>query len=283
MKKIFIAALSLCTIAATAQIKTPQPSPAATVGQTVGLTEIEIAYSRPSKKDRVIFGDLVPYNEVWRTGANSNTTLTTSDVLIFNKDTLMAGTYALYTKPLEGSTWKVIFYKSTDNWGTPDKWDETQVALTVNASVKNMNDIIESFTISVDDITADGANLVFSWDKTKAVLAFQVPTKATVQKMIDNVMAGPSSNDFYNAASYYLTEKKELKKALSWMDKAMILRGGDAPFWMLRKKALIQAELKDYKGAIETAKLSLEAAKKAEYASYIKANEESIAEWTKKL
>ncbi|MBL4704075.1 MAG: DUF2911 domain-containing protein [Flavobacteriales bacterium] len=279
MKKIFIAALCVCTIATTAQIKTPQPSPAATVIQTVGLTEVEIVYSRPAKRDRVIFGDLVPYNELWRTGADSNTTLTTSELLIFGNDTLAAGTYALYTKPAEGAVWEVIFYSASDNWGTPEKWNAELVALTVKASVKGINDVVESFTISIDDVTADGANLVFAWDKTKAVVAFAVPTKTTVMAMIDKVMAGPASRDYYNAAIYYLDEKKDLETALEWVDKAITMRD-EQPFWMLRKKSLIQAELKDYKGAIATANLSLEAAKKAEYASYIKMNEESIKEWS---
>jgi hypothetical protein len=278
IKKTLLAALCLGTVVATAQIKTPQPSPAATVGQTVGLTEIEVVYSRPSKKDRVIFGDLVPYNEVWRTGANKNTTFTTSDMLIFGNDTLEAGTYALFTKPSEGKTWKAIFYKSTDNWGTPEEWDNAQVALNADLVVRNMTNVVESFTISIDDMTADGANLVLAWDKTKASVAFTVPTKTTVMANIEKVMAGPSSSDYYAAAGYYLEEKKELKTALEWVEKSLELRG-ESPFWMLRRKALIQAELKDYKGAIATAELSLAAAKKAEYASYIKSNEKSIAEW----
>jgi len=278
IKKTFIAALCLTTVAATAQIKTPQPSPAATVIQTVGLTEVEVVYSRPSKKDRVIFGDLVPYNELWRTGANKNTMFTTSDMLIFGNDTLAAGTYALFTKPVEGKTWKAMFYKATDNWGTPEEWDESKVALTTNLVVRNISDAVESFTISIDDMTSDGANLVLTWDKTKASVAFVVPTKTTVFAAIDKVMAGPSSSDYYAAAGYYLAEKKDLKTALEWVEKSLELRG-ESPFWMLRRKALIQAELKDYKGAIATAELSLAAAKEADYAPYVKSNEKSIAEW----
>ena len=142
IKKIFIAAVCFGTVVATAQIKTPQPSPAASFSQTVGLTEVEVEYSRPAKRDRVIFGDLVPYNDLWRTGANKNTIFTTSDMLIFGKDTLNAGTYALFTTPAEGSTWKVIFYTNSENWGTPEKVDQELVAITVDANVKSTDDVV---------------------------------------------------------------------------------------------------------------------------------------------
>lgn len=281
MKNIFIAATLFTTTLVSAQIKTPAPSPAAKTMQTVGLTEVTVEYSRPSKKGRTIFGDLVPYNELWRTGANKNTMITTSDVLIFDKDTLQAGTYAVFTKPMDGKTWDVVFYKSTENWGTPENFDEKMVAVSTKAMVSSTADVTESFTISIDNVSADGAHLVFAWDKTKAKVPFAVATKSTVMANIEKTMAGPSASDLYAAGDYYYSEKKDLKQALEWVDKAITMRG-DAPFWMLRKKSLIQAELGDYKGAVATAKLSLEGAKKANYTNYIKMNEESIKEWSTK-
>lgn len=280
MKNIFIALTCATAFSASAQITTPQPSPGATVKQTVGLTEIEINYSRPSKKGRTIFGDLVPMDEIWRTGANKNTTISTDKMMIFGKDTLHAGTYAIYTKPMKGK-WNVMFYTDTENWGNPETWDDTKVALTVSAEVKQMNDVTESFTIGIEDLTSKGASLTFTWDKTKAVVGFAVATEAQVTAAIDKVMAGPSSRDYYLAAEYYLTEGKDMKQALEWINKSIEMDGGDAKFWVLRRKALIQAELKDYKGAIETAQKSLEGAKAANYDNYIKMNTESIEEWSK--
>lgn len=281
MKNLFIAAALCTTTLVSAQIKTPAPSPAAKVMQTVGLTDVTVEYSRPSKKGRTIFGDLVPFDKMWRTGANKNSMITTSDILIFDKDTLLAGTYAVFTKPMEGKSWEVIFYKSTENWGTPENFDEKMVAVATKAMVSTTADETETFTISIDNVSANGAHLVFAWDKTKAKVPFEVATNSAVMANIEKTMAGPTGADYYAAGDYYYSQKKDLKQALEWVDKGITMRGG-SPFWMLRKKSLIQAELGDYKGAIETAKLSLEGAKAANYDNYVKMNEESIKEWSSK-
>lgn len=269
-------------MSASAQIETPQPSPAAEVKQTVGLTDITINYSRPSKKDRVIFGDLVPYDKLWRTGANKNTTITTSKILIFGNDTLQPGTYAIFSKPMKGS-WEVYFYSNTNNWGTPDSWDEANVVVTTKATAKPVNDVTETFTIALENLTAKGADLTFSWDKTKAVVPFKVATENQVSASIEKVMAGPGANDYYRAADYYLSEGKDMNQALVWINKSIEMDGGDGKFWVLRRKALIQAELGDYKGAIETAKKSKAGAEAMNYDNYVKMNDESIAEWSKLL
>jgi hypothetical protein len=282
MKKILMALVCLGSFSLSAQIETPQPSPAAKTWQTVGLTEVTVEYSRPGKKDRVIFGDLVPYDKMWRTGANKNTMITVSDVLIFGKDSLQAGTYAIFTTPKDGKSWDVYFYTDTENWGTPEKWSDDKVALKTTAAVSKMGSVTESFTIGIDNVMMDGAELSFTWDKVRASVAFTVPTKEAVVANINNVMSGPSAGDYYKAADFYLSQKMELPTALEYINKALEMRG-DAPFWYLRRKALIQAELGDYKNAIETAKLSLAAAKEANYEGYIKSNEKSIEEWSKKV
>lgn len=280
MKNLLIAATLFTATIVTAQIKTPAPSPAAKTMQTVGLTDVTVEYSRPAKKGRTIFGDLVPFDKMWRTGANKNTVITTSDILIFDKDTLQAGTYAIFATPMK-EAWEIIFYTNTENWGAPEKLDDKKVALTTKAMVSTTAEVTESFTISIDNVSANGAHLVFSWDKTKAKVPFAVATKTTVMANIEKTMAGPTAADYYAAGDYYYSQKKDLKQALEWVSKGIDMRGG-SPFWMLRKKSLIQAELGDYKGAIETAKLSLEGAKKANYDNYIKMNEASIKEWSAK-
>lgn len=159
MKKNIVAGiLGLClAFSATAQI-TPQPSPVAKLEQKIGLTDLTIQYSRPGKKDRVVFGDLVPFGEVWRTGANENTKITTSDALIFGKDTLKAGLYALFTIPGKDS-WEVIFYTDATNWGTPEEWSDAKVALRVKVKPTALKESVESFTIGIETLKTDGATL----------------------------------------------------------------------------------------------------------------------------
>ena len=273
----------LCTGAmlnsAVAQLQRPMASPQAKVEQKVGLTDLKVEYYRPSKNDRVVFGDVVPYNELWRTGANENTKFTCGDAVVFGKDTLKAGTYAIFVKPAQ-TNWEVIFYTDITNWGTPDEWDEKKVALRTTAIVTPLNDVVETFTIGFDRLTTKTADLIFSWDKTRATLSFAVPTSEKMNANIDKVMAGPSAGDYYAAAEFYYKEKKDLKKALEWVNKAVEVKQ-DA-YWMLRLKSLIQAELGDFKGAVETARLSLAAAEKAENKAYIEMNKASIEEWSKK-
>ena len=280
MKNVLFALSCTAVMSASAQIETPQPSPAAEVKQTVGLTEVSVSYSRPSKKKREIFGNLVPYNEMWRTGANKNTMITTDRILIFDKDTLQPGTYAIFTKPSVG-TWEVYFYTDTENWGTPENWDDSKVAATASAMTTTMNDVTETFTIGFDNLTSKGADLTFTWDKTKASVSFKVATESQVMADIEKVMNGPSANDYYRAANYYLEAGKDMNQALEWVNKSIEMDGGEGKFWVLRRKALIQAELGDYKGALETAEKSKAGAEAAGYDNYIKMNEESITEWSK--
>ena len=257
----------------------PQPSPASKLEQKVGVTDLSIQYSRPSKKGRVIFGDVVPFGEVWRTGANENTKFTNSDVVIFGKDSLKPGTYALFTKPTKES-WDLIFYTDTDNWGTPEKWDEKKVALKVSAKPTMSKETVETFTISIDGLeSVNGATLTLKWDQTAVAFPFAVATDAKVMANINKTMAGPSANDYAEAASYYLENKKDLKKALEWSTKATDMQ--PEAFWLFRTKSLIQAELGDKKGAIESAKKGLALAEKANYAPYVKMFNESLKEWNK--
>ncbi|MFT6500430.1 MAG: hypothetical protein ACJASQ_000539 [Crocinitomicaceae bacterium] len=281
MKKIMIALLTLGSFSLTAQITAPAPSPAAKVWQTVGLTEVTIDYSRPLKRDRVIFGDLVAYDKMWRTGANKNAMITTSDMLIFGTDTLKAGTYSIFTTPKKGKSWDVYFYTDSENWGTPEKWDDKLVAVKTTATVSTSKTITESFTIAIDNVTMNGAELSFAWDDTKAVVSFAVPTNDAVLASINKVMNGPSAGDYYSAASFYLTQKTELALALKYINNALDMKE-KKPFWYLRKKALIQAEMGDFKGATATAKLSMEAAKDAGNDDYVNSNTKSIEEWSKK-
>lgn len=282
MKNVLFALSCTAVMSASAQIQTPAPSPRAEVKQTVGLTEVSVDYSRPSKKNREIFGSLVPYDVMWRTGANKNTMITTDKDLMIGSDTLRPGTYAIFTKPMKDA-WEVYFYSDTENWGVPKPMDEAKVVIKTSGKPSMMNDVTETFTINFENITAKGADLTFNWDKTKVTVPFTVATDAEVEAAIAKVMGGPTANDYYRAADYYLSEEKDMKQALEWINKSIAMDGENKKFWVLRRKALIQAELGDYAGAIETAKESKKLAEEAEYQNYIDMNEKSIKEWSTKV
>ncbi|WP_313807781.1 DUF2911 domain-containing protein [Flavobacterium sp.] len=282
MKKVILsAALLFALTTIEAQVKTPQASPSSKLEQTVGLTHVEIEYSRPSAKGRTVFGELVPYGKVWRTGANANTTVAfTEDVTIDGK-LLKKGKYALYTLP-KADSWEVIFYKGTDNWGLPETWDETAVALRAVVKPENLSRKVETFTIGVNSVDNDYGVLEISWEKTLIPVKFEVPTAKVAMKSIETTLAGPTANDYYSAAQYLYQSNGDLKKALVWINKSCDMKGAETPFWYLRLKSLIQAKNGDKVGAVESAKQSLAGAEKANNQDYVKMNKDSINEWTKK-
>lgn len=281
MKKIIFAlTFFMATYASDAQVKTPQASPKAVVNQIVGLTEVEIVYSRPSARGRAIFGDLVPFGKVWRTGANENTTISFSEDVVIDGKTLKKGKYALYTIP-KADNWEIIFYSKADNWGNPETWNESDVALRSTVKAEMLNRNFETFTINVNNLDNNFANLEFIWERTIVAVKFEVPTQKTAVASIEKALAGPTSNDYFASAQYFFQSNGDMNKALTYVNKALEM-SKDKPFWYNRLKSLIQAKLGDKKGAVETAKLSLTAAKEAKNADYVKMNEDSISEWSKK-
>lgn len=278
MKKLYLFLFAgILSAGMAAQITAPQPSPFSKMEQEVGLTNVTIEYSRPGMRDRQIFGNLVPFGELWRTGANSNTKITFSDDVEIGGKQLEKGTYAIYTRPNK-ENWEVIFYSDSNNWGNPQQWDDSKVALKATAAVSELPFAMETFTIFLDDLKSDGAVLNFVWENTVASLPFTVPTDAKTLASIEKVMNGPTANDFFAAGSYYHDSGKDKKKALEWVNKAISMQE-TPPFWMLRKKSLIQADLGMKKEAIATAKLSLEGAQNANNADYVKMNQDSLKEW----
>lgn len=283
MKKITLfLCIVLASISLEAQIKTPAPSPASKLIQTVGLTEVTVDYSRPSMRGRTIFGDLVPYNKLWRTGANGYTLITfNTDVKIGGSD-VKAGTYSIFTKPT-ATSWEVYFYTDTKGGGTPRDWDDSKVVAMVTTPVmalpKEMS--VETFTITIDDVASNSAKIGFLWETHFVAVKFEVPTDTTVEKNISAVLRGPSAGDYYAAATYYSSQGKDIKKANEWMDKAMSMTEKPA-FWQLRQQSLIKAKAGDKKGAIAIAKKSLAAAKEAKNDDYVKMNMDSLKEWGSK-
>lgn len=281
MNKVVLFLLAIvASITVEAQINTPAPSPSAKLMQTVGLTEVSIDYSRPSMRGRKVFGNLVPFDQLWRTGANGYTLVTfDSDVTIGGKE-VKAGTYSIFTKP-GASAWEVFFYTDVVGGGTPSKWEESKIAAQLSVPVYKMDMPVETFTITFDDVTGNGANIGIIWENTYVAIPFAVPTDATVMSSIDKALNGPSSEDYYAAAVYYSSEGKDINKAKEWMNKAMSMTEKPA-FWQLRQQSLILAKAGDKKGAIEAAKKSLTGATAAGNNDYIKMNNDSLKEWGSK-
>ena len=159
MKKIKYLLIICCT-SSLAQIQTPQSSPKASINQTVGLTEVKIEYSRPAIRGRIIMGDLVPFGEIWRTGANANTIISFSDDVSIGGKPLKAGKYSIFSRP-GISMWEVFFYTKYDNWNLPDKWDINNVAAVVEIETQKSNQIKEHFTISIDNLSNQPLNNYF--------------------------------------------------------------------------------------------------------------------------
>jgi len=278
MKKLilFVCALTL-SLQVEAQIETPQPSPFQKVEQKVGLTDVTLEYSRPAMRGRTIFGGLVPYGQVWRTGANANTKITFSDDVEISGKTLKAGTYAIYTKPNKNS-WDVMFYNDASNWGTPEKWDDSKVAATATVDVTEMPMDVETFTMTFDDLSNGGANLGILWENMYVAVPFKVSTDKMVTASINRVMNGPTANDYYASAVYYLEADKDMNQAKTWIDKAIDMSKEPA-FWQYRQKSLIYAKSGDKKEAIAAAKMSMELAKEKGNMDYVALNEKSLKEW----
>lgn len=270
---LLLAALSI----ATGQIRTPAASPSAKVSQTVGLTDIDIEYSRPSAKGRTIFGanGIVPFDKIWRTGANQVTKITFSDAVTVEGKELAKGSYAILTKP-GAATWDVHFYAfETGNWGS---YVDKEPAAAVTVSPQSLPFNVETFGISVEDISSEGAVLSFIWENVYVGVNVGVEVDSRVMADIDRVMAGPSTNDYFNAGTYMHESGKDLNKALMYVQKAT---SGDNPrFWQVRREALILADLGKTKEALATAKKSMMLAKEAGNEDYVRMNEKSIKEWS---
>jgi hypothetical protein len=275
MKKIiFVLAMMIANYVTEAQIKTPQQSPKSTLTQVVGLTDVEIVYSRPSARGRAIMGDLIPFGKLWRTGANENTTISFSDDVVIDGKKLAKGKYSIFSTP-KADNWEIVFYSKTDNWGNPPSWDEANVALRTNVVPEMLDRNVASFTIGISNIDSNFATLEISWEKTLVGIKFEVPTEKNTMNSIEKTLAGPTSGDYFSSAQYFFQSNGDIVKARTYVDKALEL-SVEKPFYYLRLKSLIQAKQGDKKGAIETAKLSLAAAEIAKNQDYVKMNKESL-------
>ena len=296
MRSIFFTILFLISYFNYSQIKTPRVSPASSIEQMVGLTEIEVEYSRPSKRGRDIFGNVVPYGKIWRTGADNCTTISFSTDVFFISNTsidgvkisktkiIKSGKYSIFSIPNKES-WDVLLYSDTDLWGVPRDWDENKIVFKSNYQINKSanNSVKEMFAISFDNVTNNDVDMIFSWDDVSVKVNIVVPTRRIVSDNIKKVMGGsPSPSDYYSAAVYYKQENINMDTALKWINKAIDLFENPR-FYQLRQQSLIMAANKKYSDAIAVAKESLRLSIEADNKDYVKMNKESISEWTNKL
>ena len=278
MKKIYLFTILICGFSF-GQIQTPQPSPFSKIEQVVGLTDVTINYSRPALRNRVIMGELVPYGEMWRAGANANTTIEFSDAVVLGGQKLEAGKYAIFIRP-GVSMWEVFFYTKTDNGGLPGEWDPKAVAAVAEIPTTTLENPVESFTISIDDLDQNGAQLNFRWEKTQTSLKLEVQTDSKTMASIEKTMQGePKAQDYYSAAIYYRETGRDLKKAKDWISKAIEMDSGK--YWMYRQQALILHALNENEAAIAASQTSLKLAIEAGNQDYVRLNEKAIEEWSK--
>lgn len=287
MKKMLTLLLLVVFAAAEAQIQTPAASPAASVSTTVGLTDVKINYARPKMKGRKIFGEggdfLVPYGQLWRTGANAGTVISFGDEVTVGGKSLKKGDYLLLTIP-GADEWTVILYSDPSMGGNTAAYDQSKDAVRLTAKPAKLADRVETFTVNIADISDDNtkANIEVAWENTSVKFGITVDYDSKVMKSIE---AGTrvSPGNYIAAANYYFENGKDLKKALEWITIGIETGNRDA-FWNIHTKAKIQHALGDYAGALATAQQSRDKAKAAPSDfGYVKLNEDLMAKITAEM
>ncbi|HUR11425.1 MAG TPA: DUF2911 domain-containing protein [Flavitalea sp.] len=279
MKKSFfvLAFTAILVFSVNAQgLRTPPPSPLQTVKQEFALSNVELSYSRPAMKGRKIFGDLVPYGKVWRTGANGATTITFGEDVTVGGTKVPAGKYGLLTIPGQNE-WTVILSKQLDVT-SPAAYKADQDLLRLKASPSTLPFSIESFTIMFDNVKSNSMDLLMLWDNVAVSVPVKVDVETQVMSQIDNLMNN-DNRPYFNAAMYYLDNNKDLTKALQWFDKA--IEQNPKAFWVYHQKANTLAKLGKKQDAITTARKSIELAKEAKNDDYVALNEKLISSLNK--
>lgn len=273
-RKIILSGLAIITMLATnAQtIKTPPASTSQSIKQDLGIGSVELSYSRPNVKGRKVFGDLVPYGKVWRTGANQATTLNFSEEVMIGGTKVPAGKYGLVSIP-DKNEWTLILTKQLDVTN-PAAYKQENDIVRVKAKTMTMAAPLETFTMQFANVKSSGADLQIAWDNTGVVLPITMDIDKKVMSQIDNIM-NKDNRPYFQAGLYYLESGKDLKQALTWLDKAAEQQ--PEAFWIHHQRANALAKLGRKDEAKQTAQKSMELAKKQNNADYVTLNEKLIA------
>jgi len=269
MKKIILSAIAFAGFAllSTAQVKMPAPSPTQTVKQDFAIGSIELVYSRPTTKGRKIFGDLVPYGKLWRTGANAATKIVFSEPVEMGGKKVDTGTYVLYSIP-NADSWEIILNKGLKNWGT-DGYKPTEDVVRFSITPYKLKNKLESFTMEFTDVKPETCVLEIKWEKTGVAIPIVASFKDKVRAQIEAAMK-TEKKPYWAAAQFYNEYDKNLPLALENTTKA--IEGNKEAFWMWIYKAKIQKEMGDKAGAMESSKKSQELAAAAKNDDYVKMN-----------
>ncbi|MDB5251106.1 MAG: hypothetical protein JWP27_275 [Flaviaesturariibacter sp.] len=273
LKKLFFSAACVLALQAThAQaIKTPAPSPTQSIRQDVGISSVELVYSRPAIRGRKVFGDLVPFGKVWRTGANSATRLKFVDDVTIGGKPLKAGEYALYTIP-GADQWEIIINKGSANWGTEYKEADDVLRFTVKPT--KLESTVESFTMQFANLKSTGTDLQIMWDKTAVAIPISFDVDGKVMAQINNVM-NKDNHPYFQAAMYYLENGKDLNQALAWFDKAV--DQNPTAYWIHHQRANTLAKLGKKTEAVAAAQKSMTLAREQNNDDYVRLNEKLLA------
>lgn len=261
-----------------AQIQVPTASPLQKVSQQFALSNIDIEYSRPSAKGRTIFGGLVPYGKIWRTGANASTKITFGEDVQINGQAVEAGTYALYTFP-NTEEWKITLYKDLTLGSNFAAYNEEQEALSITVPVQKLNQHVETFTIQVNDLTNTTAQVTLSWENTAVGFEVVADIDDAVMASIEKSMK--DNRPYYQASAYYLQNDKDQEQAYQWAVKAA--ESSPNAYWILLNKARAEFATERYKDAITTANLVVTKAGEANNPDYVKLAQDLIKEASQKM
>lgn len=251
-------------------IKTPQPSPTQTIKQDFGISSIELTYSRPGIKGRKIFGDLVPYGQVWRTGANAVTKIKFADDVTIAGQALKAGEYAIFSVPNE-KDWEIIINKDAANWGT--EYKPTDDVLRVKLPSTKLENPVETFTMQFANVKSNSADLQIMWDKTMVAVPIATDVDKKVMAQIDRAM-NKDNHPYFQAAMYYMETGRDLNQAVAWLDKA--IEQNPNAYWVYHQKANALAKLGKKDEARKTAQKSMELARAENNQDYVKLNEKLL-------
>ncbi len=261
------------------QFITPETSPLAKIHQRVGFTDISVEYSRPDVRGRKVFGGLIPYGKVWRTGANEASKIRFSKAVQIGGTPVPAGTYAIYTLPNDFD-WIWILSRDTSLWGARG-YDPIHDVLRLSAKVTPLADRVETMEFRFMNIHPQSVDLVLEWEYTQITLPILLATDAQVKSRIaEKLSKNPTGTDYYRAARYYLDNHLDLDSALTWMQQRVAL--GGEQFGILRYKGLIEYQLGDTATARETLLKSLKLAREAGNEHYIRINENTLSKWSKR-
>jgi hypothetical protein len=270
-RMLLLIAVACYTLSSMAQVKMPQPSSTQTIKQDFGMGIIELTYSRPVAKGRKIYGDLVPYNKLWRTGANAATRITFTDAVELGGKKVDTGTYVLYSIPGLDS-WEIILNKGLTNWGT-EGYKESEDVIHFRVEPVKMKANIETFTLQFANIKPESCELQIMWAKTAVSIPVTTNIKDRLKMQIEKAML-TDKKPYWQAAQFYNEYEHNQTKALENCTKA--IEANDKAYWIYLYKAKIQKETGDKAGAKASAKKSLELAKEAKNDDYIKMNEELL-------